>query len=60
MPIQTFALDYFGTAKRYYDLGYYSKEDIAIFVERGKITAEQYEEITGDVYYVTPPEQELN
>lgn len=61
MPIiQPFALDYFGTAKRYYDLGYYSKEDVAIFVERGKITADQYQEITGDVYYETDPGEGLN
>lgn len=36
--------------KRYYDKGIYTKENVATFVRAGKITAEQYKEITGDVY----------
>ena len=36
--------------KRYYDKGIYTKEDVAVFVKAGKITAEQYEEITGEEY----------
>ena len=40
----------FKIVKRYYDKGIYTKENIATFVKAGKITAEQYEEITGDVY----------
>ena len=36
--------------KRYYDRGIYSKENVAKFVQAGKITAEQYEEITGVKY----------
>lgn len=40
----------FKIVKRYYDKGYYSKEDVATFVRVGKITAEQYEQITGEVY----------
>lgn len=36
--------------KRYYDKGYYSTEDVAKFVKAGKITAEQYETITGEDY----------
>lgn len=36
--------------KRYYDKGIYSKENVATFVRAGKITAEQYKEITGDTY----------
>lgn len=40
----------FKIVKRFYDKGYYSKEDVAVFVRAGKITAEQYEQITGEVY----------
>lgn len=36
--------------KRYYEKGIYSKEDVAKFVKAGKITAEQYKEIVGEVY----------
>ena len=36
--------------KRYYDKGFYSKEDVARFVVAGKITAEEYEQITGETY----------
>lgn len=40
----------YNTVKRYYDKGIYSKEDVAVFVKAGKITAEEYEMITGDEY----------
>ena len=40
----------FKIVKRYYDKGIYSKEDVATFVKAGKITAEQYKEITGEDY----------
>lgn len=40
----------FDTYKRYYTLRLYTKEDMAKFVAGGKITAEQYTEITGDTY----------
>lgn len=36
--------------KRYYNKGIYSKENVKVFVRAGKITAEQYQEITGDAY----------
>lgn len=38
--------------KRYYDKGFYSNEDVAKFVAAGKITAEEYEQITGEPYEV--------
>lgn len=38
------------TVKRYYDSGIYSKEDVARFVEAGRLTAEEYKLITGDDY----------
>ena len=40
----------FNIVKRFYDKGYYTKEDVAVFVRAGKITAEQYEEIVGEKY----------
>jgi uncharacterized XkdX family phage protein len=44
------ALDYLSIVKRYYDKGYYTKDDVKVFVRAGKITPEQYEEITGEPY----------
>lgn len=40
----------FKIVKRYYDKGIYSKEDVATFVRAGKITPEQYKEITWEDY----------
>ena len=42
----------FKIIKRYYDKGVYTKENIATFVKAGKITAEQYQEITGEQYEI--------
>lgn len=42
----------FNTVKRYYEKGIYSKDDVATFVRAGKITAEEYELITGEEYPV--------
>ncbi len=36
--------------KRFYDLGLYTREQVAQFVVKGKITEEQYETITGEPY----------
>lgn len=38
----------YAIVKRYYNKGFYSKEDVAKFVVAGKITAEEYEQITGE------------
>lgn len=40
----------FKIVKRYYDRGIYTKENVAAFVQAGKLTGEQYEEIVGEVY----------
>lgn len=40
----------YNTVKRYYDKGYYSEADVATFVRAGKITADEYELITGEPY----------
>ena len=36
--------------KRFFDRKIYTKENVAVFVASGKITAEQYKEITGTAY----------
>lgn len=36
--------------KMYYDNGWATKEQVAIYVEYGKITPEEYEQITGEPY----------
>lgn len=43
------------TVKKYYDMGLYSKAQVADFVAKGKITPEEYKLITGDDY-VAPEE----
>ena len=43
-------MNWYNLIKRYYDRGYYSKEQVAVFVVQGKITPEQYETITGQAY----------
>ena len=40
----------FDKVKRFFDLGIYSKANVRQFVARGKLTAEEYRLITGDVY----------
>lgn len=41
---------YYKTVKRYYDKGIYDNNDVAVFVRAGKITKEEYKEITGEGY----------
>jgi len=43
-------VNWFVLVKRYYDDGRYTKADVAVFVVAGKITEQQYAEITGQVY----------
>jgi uncharacterized XkdX family phage protein len=38
--------------KRYFDSKIYSAENVGMFVKSGRITAEQYTEITGQEYEV--------
>lgn len=40
----------FERVKMYYDSGWATKEQVAIYVQYNKITAAQYEEITGESY----------
>lgn len=41
----------FDIVKKFYDNGLYSKKDVEKFVVIGKITEEQYEDITGETYH---------
>lgn len=43
-------INYYSLVKRYYERGYYTKDNVKVFVQAGKITTEQYEEITGELY----------
>jgi uncharacterized XkdX family phage protein len=43
-------MNWFSLVQRYYNAGYYTKEQVAVFVTSGKITPEQYQQITGDPY----------
>lgn len=40
----------FEMIKRNYDRGLWNKQMVAVAVAKGVITAEQYQEITGEVY----------
>lgn len=40
----------FKQIKKFYDLGLYTDEQVADFVKKGKITADEYELITGKPY----------
>lgn len=41
---------YFNTVKRYFSKGWYTVEDVAKFVRQNNISAEEFEEITGEPY----------
>lgn len=40
----------FAIVKRYYDRGIYDNADVTKFVKAGKLTADEYKEITGEAY----------
>lgn len=41
---------WFRVVKAYYDAGYYDNESVRLFTRKGKLTPEEYEEITGEPY----------
>ena len=43
-------MNIFDMAKKNYDKGLWTKEMLAAIVAKGKLTAAQYEEITGEAY----------
>jgi uncharacterized XkdX family phage protein len=42
--------DWFYYINLYYQMGLYQKSDVAVAVQQGYITADQYKQITGDDY----------
>lgn len=45
-------MDWFATIKDFYDEGFYDNSKVKIFVEKSKITQEDYKKITGEEYKV--------
>lgn len=43
-------MDWFNIVKGYYDGGFYTADDCKVFVSKGKITADEYQQITGEAY----------
>lgn len=43
-------MNWFEKVERYYCKGYYTNEDVKVFVRGNKITVEQYKEITVEDY----------
>ena len=43
-------MDWYTIVKNFYNAGYYTIDQVKIFVAKGKITADQFQEITGQVY----------
>lgn len=40
----------FEKVKKFYDMGLYSNAQVAQFVKKGRLTAEEYQTITGEIY----------
>lgn len=40
----------YNVVKRYYSKGFYTDDDVKVFVVAGKITNDEYKEITGEDY----------
>lgn len=49
-------MDWYKLVSYYYSRGYYDNADVSIFLLASKITPEQYQAITGEVYV---PEGEI-
>lgn len=43
-------MDWFTTVNNYYKAGYYTVDQVKIFVAKEKITADQFQAITGQAY----------
>jgi len=43
-------MDWYTIVRRHYDAGRYTNNDVKVFVQAGKITPEQYKQITGEEY----------
>lgn len=40
----------FEKVKRFHDMGLYTDAQVAQFVRKGRLTADEYERITGEIY----------
>ena len=45
-------MNWFERIKNYYDKGLWTKEQVKVSVEKGKITAIEYKEIVGENYII--------
>ena len=43
-------MNWFKLVFDYYKAGYYTADQVKVFVVKGKITADEYEQITGQAY----------
>ena len=43
-------MDWFRTISDFYKSGFYTDDQVKVFVAKNKITADQYQQITGQVY----------
>lgn len=43
-------MDWFTTCQQYYNSGFYTATQLKVFVSKGKITADQFQQITGQTY----------
>ncbi|MCR4436148.1 MAG: XkdX family protein [Clostridiales bacterium] len=43
-------MDWYSVVNDYYKTGYYTIDQVKVFVQKGKITAVQFQEITGQEY----------
>ena len=43
-------MNWFDTINNYYKEGYYTATQVGVFVTKGKITADQFQQITGQIY----------
>lgn len=43
-------MNWFGIVKRHYEAGRYTKEQVKVFVQAGKITEAEYQDIVGETY----------
>ena len=50
-------MDWLNLVRRHYAAGRYTKENVTIFVEAAKLTAQQYEEITGEAFISSVPKK---
>lgn len=46
-------MDWVTIVTRYYNAGYYTEDQVKIFVEKSKITGDDYKAITGETYTAT-------